>query len=167
MRIFQRIARLIRPAIGLPVLAGLAILGVLVLALGCGEKRETAATAAPSINPRLPDVPVPAGFKFKSDQSRDRTVGQFRFVEHHYEGNVSVRQVSDFYRRNMPVLGWTTLEENFVSGRQRLLFEKGNDTCHISVWDDWGTKVLIQVLPRGTGHSATNPKPATFSEVAK
>ena len=149
MRTFQRISRLIRPAIGLPVLAALAIVGLLVMALGCGEKREAAATTAPAVNPRLRDVPVPAGFKFKTGQSSDRAVGGFRLVRHLYEGGATVRQVSEFYRRNMPVLGWRMIEENFVSGRRRLLYDKGNDTCHISVWDDWGTKVLIQVLPQG------------------
>jgi len=149
MRTFQRISRLIRPAIGLPVLAALALVGLLVMALGCGEKREVAATTAPAVNPRLRDVPVPAGFTFKAGQSSDRAVGGFRFVRHLYEGGATVRQVSEFYRRNMPPLGWRMLEENFVSGRRRLLYDKGNDTCHISVWDDWGTKVLIQVLPRG------------------
>ncbi|HUU93888.1 MAG TPA: hypothetical protein VM238_22065 [Phycisphaerae bacterium] len=153
MRTFQRISRLIRPAIGLPVLAALAIVGLLVMALGCGEKREAAATTAPAVNPRLQDVPVPAGFKFNTDQSSDRAVGGFRFVRHLYEGGATVRQVSEFYRRNMPPLGWQMLEENFVSGRRRLLYDKGNDTCHISVWDDWGTKVLIQVLPRGARHT--------------
>ena len=154
MRTFQRISRLIRPAIGLPVLAALAILGLMVMAMGCGEKREVAATTAPAVNPRLKDVPVPAGFKFKTDQSSDRAVGGFRFVRHLYEGGATVRQVSEFYRRNMPVLGWRSLEASLVSGRQRLLFDKGNDTCHISVWDDWGTKVLIQVLPRSTRPAA-------------
>jgi len=165
MRTFQRISRLIRPAIGLPVLAALALVGLMVMALGCGEKREVAATTAPAVNPRLQDVPVPAGFKFKTDRSRDRAVGGFRFVEHFYEGNASVRQVSDFYRRHMPLLGWRMLEENFVSGRRRLLYDKGNDTCHISVWDDWGTKVLIQVLPRGarrTRPAAPTPSVGTM-----
>jgi len=149
MRTFQRISRLIRPAIGLPVLAALAILGLMVLALGCGEKREVAATSAPAVNPRLQDVPVPAGFKFKADLSRDRAVAGFRFVEHLYEGNAPIRHVSDFYRSYMPRMGWTPVEERFVAGKQRLRYEKGNDTCHVSVYDDWGTKVLIQVLPRG------------------
>ena len=163
MRTFQRISRLIRPQIGLPVLAALAILGLVVMALGCGEKREAAATTAPAVNPRLADVPVPAGFKFEADRSRSRIVGQFRFIEHRYEGRATVRQVAEFYRRGMPVLGWRTLEENFVSGRQRLLFDKGNDTCHISIWDDWGTKVLIHVLPRGAGSTRTRTQPATSS----
>jgi hypothetical protein len=156
MRTFQRIARLIRPAIGLPVLAGLAIFGLMVMALGCNEDTGRAATAAPAVNPRLPDVPVPAGFSFDADRSKERMARGFRFVEHHYKGKATVRQVAGFYRDIMPRAGWKPLEENLVSGRQRLLFEKGNDTCHVSIWDDWGTRLLIQVLPSG-GRPAVNP----------
>jgi len=156
MRTFQRVARLIRPAIGLPVLAGLAILGLMVLTLGCNEDRGRAAAAAPAVNPRLPDVPVPAGFTFKSDQSTERRARGFRFVRHYYTGGATVRQVAEFYRDIMPRAGWTPIEENLVSGRQRMLFEKGNDTCHVSIWEDWGTRLLIQVLPSGS-RPAVNP----------
>jgi hypothetical protein len=160
MRTYQRIARLVCPAVGLPALAALAIVGMLVLALGCGPDREPAASTTPSVNPRLPDVPVPAGFKFRPDDSMDRMVGGFRYIRHMYEGGAKVRQVSDFYRRGMPQLGWAKVEENFSSGRQRLIFEKGNDTCHLSVWDDWGTKVMIQVMPKGARPATPNGSPA-------
>lgn len=162
MRTFQRVSRLIRPAVGLPVLSALAILGLLVMALGCGENRELAATSAPSVNPRLPDVPVPAGFKFKPDESNDRVADGFRFVLHYYEGDAPVRHVSDFYRRSMPVLGWKLVEEKFVNGRQRFMFTKGNDACHISIRDDWGTKVMINVLPTG-GRATESPAAAVPS----
>jgi len=156
MRTFQRIARLIRPAIGLPVLAGLALVGLMVLALGCNEERGRAATAAPAVNPRLKDVPIPADFKFDTDRSKERMARGFRFVEHHYKGDATVRQVAEFYRDIMPRVGWTKVEENLVSGRQRLLFEKGNDSCHISIRDDWGTRLMIQVMPSG-GRPSANP----------
>jgi hypothetical protein len=156
MRTFQRIARLIRPAIGLPILAGLAFLGLMVMALGCNEERGRAATAAPAVNPRLPDVPVPADFTFNADRSKERRARGFRFVEHHYKGDASVRQVTEFYRDIMPRVGWKRVEESLVSGRQRMLFEKGNDSCHVSIWDDWGTRLLIQVMPSG-GRPSANP----------
>jgi len=156
MRTFQRIARLIRPAVGLPVLAGLAIVGLLVVALGCNEDGGRAATAAPAVNPRLPDVPVPAGFSFDAGRSKERRARGFRFVEHHYKGDATVRQVTDFYRDIMPRVGWNMVEETFVSGRQRMLFEKGNDNCHVSIWEDWGTRLMIQVMPSG-GRPAANP----------
>ena len=161
MRTFQRISRLIRPSIGLPVLAALAVVGMLVLALGCGPDRgEGAATTAPAVSPRLADIPVPAGFKFNANESSDRVASGFRFVRHLYEGGANVRQVSEFYRRGMPQLGWIKVEESLVGGRQRLMFEKNTETCHISIWDDWGTKVLIQVMPLGGRPSVSADTPA-------
>jgi len=156
MRTFQRIARLIRPSIGLPLLAGFALLGLVLLSLGCNEEGGRAATAAPAVNPRLPDVPVPAGFVFKANESQERQARGFRFVRHSYKGDATVRQVTDFYREYMPRMGWRLLEESLVRGRQRLMFEKGSDTCHVSIWDDWGTHVLIQVMPSG-GRPSANP----------
>jgi len=156
MRTFQRVARLIRPAIGLPVLVALALLGLMWVALGCNEERGRAAAAAPAVNPRLPDVPIPAGFAFQADQSTERRARGFRFVRHYYKGGTTIRQVAEFYRSVMPRVGWRAIEESLVSGRQRMMYEKGNDTCHISIWDDWGTRLLIQVMPSG-GRPAANP----------
>ena len=149
MRTFQRIARLIRPAIGLPLLSGLALAGLILMALGCGAEREPAAASAPALAPRVADVPVPAKFKFKPDESSDRSVGTLRFVCHLYEGGTPIRQVAEFYRREMPSSGWTQTEESLHQGRQRFIFTKGKETCYISIWDDWGTKLLIQVFPTG------------------
>jgi hypothetical protein len=163
MRTFQRIARLIRPAVGLPVLVGLAFLGLMVMALGCNEERGRAATAAPAVNPRLPDVPVPADFVFDADRSKERRARGFRFVEHHYKGDATVRQVTNFYREIMPRVGWKMIEENFIAGRQRMLFEKGNDSCHVSIWEDWGTRLLIQVMPSG-GRPSANPAAPSSDE---
>ncbi len=150
MRTFQRIARLIQPAIGLPVLAALALAGLVVLALGCsGEGERGAAASAPALAPRVADVPVPAGFKFNEQESLDRLANGLRFIRHLYEDGAKVRQVAEFYRRVMAPAGWTLVEESFVSGMQRFHFEKGRESCHISIWDDWGTKLLIQVFPAG------------------
>jgi len=157
MRTFQRVARLIRPAIGLPVLAALAIFGIMWMALGCNEEKGRAAAAAPAVNPRLPDVPVPAGFTFQPKDSTERRARGFRFVRHYYKGGATIRQVAEFYRDVMPRVGWRTVEENLVSGKQRMVFEKGNDTCHISLWEDWGTRLLIQVLPSGGRPAADTP----------
>jgi hypothetical protein len=149
MRTFQRISRFIRPAVGLPVLAGLALAGLVVLALGCGEERGAPAASAPAVNPRLPDIPVPAGFQFLDKESYESMMGGRRQVLHRYKGDAPVRQVAEFYRRNMVPLGWTVSSERFVEGKQRLVFAKGNEACHISIWDEWGTRIQIYVLPSG------------------
>jgi len=146
MRTFQRIARLIRPAVGLPVLAALAFVGLIVLALGCGPDRDVG--PQPAADTRLADIPVPETFKFDAQRSTDRTTGALRFVEHVYKGSHPLGDVADFYRREMPVLGWRLVEERFDHGRQRFHFEKDREACHISLWDDWGTRLMIQIFPR-------------------
>jgi len=146
MRTFQRVSRFIRPSVAMPMLALLALGGLTVLVLGCGQTRENPAAAAPAINPKLPDVPVPFGFKFDTGKSYDKVTSGFRDVKHLYEGDTPVPQVAEFYRLHMPQYGWTLKEESFVGARQRFTFQKAAESCYVSVWDDWGTKVLVQVL---------------------
>lgn len=147
MRMFQWLPRWSPARRVVAALAGLALAGV--LAGGCGPEKERAATTAPASEPRLSDVPVPAGFKFIADRSSDRLTEGFRIANHRYEGDAPLRQVAAFYKREMPRGGWQLVDESFGSGRQRYMFNKGAETCHISIWDDWGTKVYIQVLPKG------------------
>jgi len=158
MRTFQRVSRFIGPAVGLPVLAGLALAGMLALALGCGNPEKGSASTAPAIKTRLADIPVPAGFEFKANDSSDRLVSGMRVVRHLYGGPASVSQVAEFYRREMATVGWKIAEENFNAGTQRFRFDKGNETCYISIYDDWGTKLLINVFP--SGYSPASPVPA-------
>jgi hypothetical protein len=149
MRTFQRLGRWIRPSVALPLLAALGLVGFVMLAHGCGPDRN-APMPPPAINPRLPDVPVPFGFKFDVERSYDRLVGSTRVAEHLYTGDATIQQVAAFYRLHMNTYGWTVKEENLSGGRQRFTFEKGADNCYISIWDDWGTKVLIKVMAKGT-----------------
>jgi hypothetical protein len=49
----------------------------------------------------------------------------------------------------MKLAGWMPLEETLVQGRRRFIFEKAGETCHVSIWEHWGTKLLVQVFPTG------------------
>jgi hypothetical protein len=165
MRTFQRASRLIRPAIGLPVLMALGLAAVFVLALGCTQPDRTD-IGRDKLAP-LPDVPVPAGFKFNMGQSSERKLGTWRYITHLYEGSASVRETAEFYRTNMPRSGWTLVDESLQRGCQRYTFDKGNESCYISVYDEWGTKVLIYILPKGSrpadAKSAVAPTPTPKS----
>ena len=148
MRTFQRVARLIRPAFALPILAGLGLLGLLVLSHGCGPAK-TFPMDTTFVNPGLPDVPVPTGSKFNTNESYQRLAGGARSVRHYYEVDWSLRDVSAFYRKHVPEFGWAMKEDSLSDGTQRFMFSKGNDICYVSIWDSWGVKLLIQVMPMG------------------
>jgi hypothetical protein len=144
MRTFQRVSRLIRPAVGLPVLAGLALVGLLVMALGCdGNGTRT------TLPPKFADIPIAPGFEIVPGKSTDTQIGPSRRISHVYKGDAKVPEVSEYYRRRMPDLGWTLVRESFVGGRQRFMFNKGNESCHVLIYDDWGTKVQVEVWPAG------------------
>ncbi len=147
MRTFQRIARLIRPAVALPTLAALALAGMVVLGLGCGgpERREN---PPPHL---MRDVPVPAGFQFVPKESTDRSTAGVRLISHLYKGQAPVRETADFYARAMPARGWTLRDRTFNRGKERLVFEKGRETAYVTLWDDWGAKLMVQVYPQGMG----------------
>jgi hypothetical protein len=148
MRTFQRIGRWVRPWAVLPLLSALGLAGFVMLAHGCGPDNRMPEV---SVNPRLPDVPVPFGFKFEVDRSTDRVIGTARTAEHLYSGDTSVAQTTQFYRLHMSTYGWTLKDQSLSAGRQRFMYEKGPDTCYVSVWDDWGTKLLINVMQKGAG----------------
>jgi hypothetical protein len=148
MRTFQRVARLIRPAFALPLLAGLGLVGLLVLSQGCGPTRVFPIDEV-FFNPGLPDVPVPTGTKFNTNESYQHKTGEARNVRHYYEVDWSLTSVAAFYRKHMAEYGWTMKEDNLSGGRQRFVFSKSNDICYVSIWDSWGVKLLIQVIPTG------------------
>lgn len=140
-----------------------ALVGLGLAAAGCdglGRKSKPPA-AAPSVS-RIADVPVPQGFKFDVGQSNDRVTGSTRVVSHLYKGGIgapNVAETTDFYRQMMPGSGWQKMEESFNDKVRRFIFAKGNENCYVSIWDSWGTKVLVQVYPKG----AKPPEPALES----
>jgi hypothetical protein len=144
MRTFQRVSRLIRPAVGLPVLAGLALVGLLVMSLGCGINNHPT-----TLPPKFADIPIAPGFEIVPGRSTDTQIGPSRRISHVYKGDAKVPEVSEYYRRRMPDQGWTLVRESFVGGRQRFMFNKGNESCHVLIYDDWGTKVQVEVWPAG------------------
>ena len=148
MRTFQRVARLIRPAIALPILAGLGLVGLLILSQGCGPTK-TFPMDTTFVNPALPDVPVPTGTKFNTNESYQHLTAGARSVRHYYDVDWPLREASAFYRKHMPEFGWAMKEDNLSNGTQRFVFSKGNDICYVSIWDSWGVKLLIQVMPMG------------------
>ena len=131
------------------------------LAAGCewfGKRDDV----PPPDTSRIADVPVPYKFKLDIKQSTDETAGNVRKVSHLYKGglgSLNVHETTDWYRQAMPTRGWQPVREGLQDATERLVYEKGDETCYVSIWDDWGTKVLIQILPKGTEPLPTTAGP--------
>jgi hypothetical protein len=144
-------------------LVPVAVAAVAALAAGCdwGNKRDD---NPPPVVSRIADVPVPYGFKLDAKASSDEAAGAVRRVSHLYKGglgSLNLAETTDWYRQSMPAHGWQPAREEFKNATQRFVYDKGDETCYVSIWDDWGTKVLIQVFPKGSQPLPTTsgPKP--------
>ena len=112
--------------------AGLIVLLVLMacLPLACQSTGPMVAQAASPI----PDVPMPVGFKMKESNSRSWTSGSLRFVDHLYKGSGGRVQTVEFFEKQMPISGWTSLSKQFTQGRSKLDFAKGREKCRITIY---------------------------------
>ena len=83
------------------------------------------------------DIPVPMGFLLDRKKSYSFRGSTFRFGTFRYEGAWTQRKTTDFYRRQMPVSGWTELkDEERDQGYVEVtyfLYSKGRERCEIKV----------------------------------
>ncbi|MCM8765896.1 MAG: hypothetical protein NC920_03515 [Candidatus Omnitrophica bacterium] len=92
---------------------------------------------------KFSDVPVPQGFRLIANESfifqnENGRVGLLR-----YAGSPTADQAVNFYRQQMPVNGWFLL--NVIEyGRRVLNFEKGEETCIITI-EPATTKTLVSI----------------------
>lgn len=92
---------------------------------------------------KFDDVPLPAGFKLDTQnsfifQNEFTRVGLLRYI-----GKADVGDIIKFYKEQMPLHNWTTL--NIVEyGRVILNFEKEKETCIITL-EPVITRVMLTI----------------------
>lgn len=126
---------------------------VIILSLvgGCvgsrGVGREVALT--PSADPYEPDIPLPTGFVLVDQSSEDWSAGPLRYLRHRYRGRADKHAARKFYREQMPLVRWTPVAESSVCGRCEMSFERGSESCTVTI-EDSGSKlshcVTVNVL---------------------
>ncbi len=103
--------------------------------------------------PPIPDVPVPLEFGLDEGRSRNFAAAGTRYVDHVYEGSADKFSVGRFYKKHMPVNGWTLVTDMFVQGRIIQHYEKDMETAHLTIYDagglGGGTKVELQLFTSG------------------
>lgn len=108
---------------------------------------------------KFDDIPVPSIFRILANQSfafqtKDVRVGLLK-----YQGKANPDEVVAFYREQMPLYNWRTV--NIIEyGRRVLNFEKDNQSCVITL-DVKGSSnitLIIAVSPRSRGAIPSEPK---------
>lgn len=81
--------------------------------------------------------------------SEDWSNGSVRYLRHEYRGPADKLSVRAFYRKQMPLVRWTLLDDSNVHGRIGMRFDRGAESCTISIEDysgGWSGGVSVQVL---------------------
>ena len=99
------------------------------------------------------DLPVPVGFELRAQSSEDFLTGPLRYLRHEYTGRADKRAVRDFYRRQMPLVRWTPISDSLVAGRYTMRFERGTETCLVTIEDEpgraaGGVRAQVIIAPR-------------------
>ncbi len=82
--------------------------------------------------------------------SEDRSTGSARlYLRHLYEGTGDKYAVRSFYREQMPLVRWTKVSDGNIKGNFTMRFEKGNESCTITISDArsfLGPRTQIQIV---------------------
>ena len=81
-------------------------------------------TLVPRTEPFMPDVPVPAAFKFDPTPSTDFSGAdpKDKVNNYFYKGRAPHNTIVEFYRQQMPVDGWRLQQEVGAGGQKKLFF---------------------------------------------
>lgn len=129
------------------------LLSVTCVALAAGCAIPRAATGVPkplTVSPvlKFDDVPVPARFTLRAEQSFAFQNEEVRVGMLRYAGPADSEQVIAFYREQMPVFQWTLV--NAVEAAPAVLnFEKAGQSCIILVYRKGRrTELSVDLAPK-------------------
>ena len=135
-------------------------LAVPVVFTGCELQKPTYTTGhlAPMSRSFESDVPVPIGFRFVETGSEDASTGAQRlYLRHRYVGSANKINVRNFYREQMPLARWVKQSDGHVNGEYTLRFDKGRETCSVSIRDNHRrrgeTEVQVIIIPKPPGRT--------------
>lgn len=115
----------------------------------------------PRARPRVPDLPVPIGFELNSAKSFNYAASGFRFVKHVYNGSADPFAVVRFYRRQMPVNGWTWVTDMYVEGAAIMDFDKNSERCRLTISERGmlgRTEIKVQLWTSGRIEQPAAPR---------
>ena len=99
---------------------------------------------------KFEDIPIPAGFKMNPEnsfafQNKTMRVGVLTYI-----GKASPQEIISFYKEQMPLYNWRLL--NLIEyGTIQILFDKGTETCVITITPARKSTLRINVAPKSKG----------------
>jgi len=148
---------------GGPILIALAMAGIAGLgaAAGCGDKPEGGlARLNARGEPFLSGVPVPEGFSLVDRNTEDYESGGRRWARHCYRGRADQFAVRNFYREQMPLLGWNLISDQNVKGVMTIRFENPDEACTIQIErDGMFNRCTVQAILMPLSRVTAEPPP--------
>ncbi|MBI4578714.1 MAG: hypothetical protein HY718_03375 [Planctomycetes bacterium] len=144
------------------------LVGVALLAMvGCKQQGGTApkregqtARLTPRTVPYLTGVAVPSGFSMNKRGSDTRESGGVRFARHEYAGYADPHAIQEFYKEQMPLMGWREISAQEVKGRISIRFESGNEECTVMIEPIvFFSRTEIQVIVNPFNRNPSEPPP--------
>lgn len=145
------------------------LVGLVLLALaGCNQFEQAGSWGrkpdgpsprlTPKAVPYLNGVPVPRGFSLQEPRSDAYESGAVRFARQEYVGFAERASIRDFYKEQMPVLGWREISAHDIKGRMSMRFETANEECTVLI-ESAGlfNRSSIQVVVKPFNRNSSEP----------
>lgn len=141
--------------------AGGLLLAAAMMLTGCdANKKDGVSRLTPRSVPFLTGVPVPVGFTLQDRMTDAYESGGIRFARQEYLGSADVTTVREFYREQMPLLGWTEISSQDIKGRAMLRFEDKKEECTVMIDPSgWLNRSNIQVVIKPFNRNPSEPPP--------
>jgi hypothetical protein len=136
---------------------------LLAVAAGCQNQDKSGSVSRLSARdvPYLEGVAVPAKFKMVNPKTEDYESGGKRWARHEYAGWAEPEDVRQFYKDQMPLLGWARVTDHNIKGTITLRFERRGEACDVIISTGRffnRTEIRVVVLPFArTGDSGKMP----------
>lgn len=136
----------------------------MVVALGgCAAPRALSADGSlqASVRPYDADIPLPVGFRIVDRSNEEWASGPIRYVRHRYFGRADTLAVRRFYRRQMPLIRWTAVDESHVDGLIAMRFRRGGESCRVIIesrrsWLSRRVRIEVTIGPEGAESGLTH-----------
>jgi len=86
--------------------------------------------------------------------------GGTRFARQEYVGYAEPHVIRNFYKEQMPLMGWREVSSHDVKGRMSLRFESSTEECTVTIEPTgWFNRSTIQVVVKPFSRNASEPPP--------